>query len=430
MRPTTGPTAYVDDVVGTFVPAGRRPMIDAAYEQGRLVREGDPEWRDHVPVRVETIPVRRAGRVIAVIARHTNLLGVRTPSRLELSYLQTAADLTQMIAGGHFPAPGQRSDHADSPRVGDGFVRIDAARPGHLRQPERPVGLSQAGALRRPRGAGAGRRHPRAGAAPAPPRRGDGLGGARRTSPPRHRARHRRRDPDRPVHPAAAAGRAEWRAGAAARRDRPPAARPRAGDQGRHHPRDPPPGEEQPADGRRAAAAPGPPDRRRRGEGRAGGGGAAGRLDRDRARDAERGRRRGGRLRRDRRPARPDGDRGQCHGGAGADRAEGVVRRAVARTSPPRWRWCSPRCSRTPSSTGTPRRTPAGSRCPSAGWWAGWRWSWRTTGGGYQTISTSTPRRAWVSRSSGRSWSPSWGVDSWSPRRRQAPGRGSRSTYR
>ena len=32
-----------------------------------------------------------------------------------------------MIAGGHFPFPGQRSDHADSPRVGDGFLRIDEA---------------------------------------------------------------------------------------------------------------------------------------------------------------------------------------------------------------------------------------------------------------------------------------------------------------
>lgn len=127
MRPTTGPTAYVDDIVGTFVPVGRRPMIDTAFEQGRLVREGDPEWRDDVPVRVETIPVRRGDRVIAVVGRHTNLLGVRTPSRLELSYLQAAADLTQMIAQGHFPAPGQRSDHADSPRVGDGFLRVDAA---------------------------------------------------------------------------------------------------------------------------------------------------------------------------------------------------------------------------------------------------------------------------------------------------------------
>jgi len=126
MRPTTGPTAYVDDVVGTFLPAGRRPVLDAALEQGRLVREGDPEWRDDVPVRVETIPVRRHERVIAVVSRNTNLLGVRTPSRLELTYLQTASDLTQMIAGGYFPSAGQRSDHADTPRVGDGFLRVDA----------------------------------------------------------------------------------------------------------------------------------------------------------------------------------------------------------------------------------------------------------------------------------------------------------------
>jgi two-component system, sensor histidine kinase PdtaS len=80
-----------------------------------------------VPVRVEVIPVRRADRVVALVARNTNLLGVRTPSRLELSYLQTAAELTQMIAGGWFPQEGQRSDHADSPRVGDGFIRLDDA---------------------------------------------------------------------------------------------------------------------------------------------------------------------------------------------------------------------------------------------------------------------------------------------------------------
>jgi two-component system, sensor histidine kinase PdtaS len=32
-----------------------------------------------------------------------------------------------MISRGHFPVPGARSDHADSPRVGDGFVRVDAS---------------------------------------------------------------------------------------------------------------------------------------------------------------------------------------------------------------------------------------------------------------------------------------------------------------
>ena len=60
MRPTTGPTAYVDDILGSFAPTGRRPLVDRAYAEGRLVREGDPEWRDDVPVRNETIPVRRA----------------------------------------------------------------------------------------------------------------------------------------------------------------------------------------------------------------------------------------------------------------------------------------------------------------------------------------------------------------------------------
>jgi two-component sensor histidine kinase len=126
MRPTTGPTAFEQDVVGTFVAQGRRPLLDSAYERQRVAREGDPEWRDDVPVRVEAIPVRRGERILAVIARNTNLLGVRTPSRLELSYLQTATDLTQMISNGLLPFPGQRSDHADSPRVGDGFVRVDA----------------------------------------------------------------------------------------------------------------------------------------------------------------------------------------------------------------------------------------------------------------------------------------------------------------
>ena len=76
-------------------------------------------------MRVEAIPVRRGDRLIAVVARNTNLQGVRTPSRLELSYLQTASELSQMIAFGSFPFPGERSDHADTPRVGDGFIRVD-----------------------------------------------------------------------------------------------------------------------------------------------------------------------------------------------------------------------------------------------------------------------------------------------------------------
>jgi len=126
MRPNTGPTSYQDDMVGHLVPRGRRPLLDAALDEGRIVREGDPEWREEVPVRVESIPVRRDGRVLGVIARNTNLLTVRTPSRLELTYLQSASDLAQMIAAGSFPFPDQQVDMDASPRVGDGLIRLDA----------------------------------------------------------------------------------------------------------------------------------------------------------------------------------------------------------------------------------------------------------------------------------------------------------------
>src|ERR1700748_1739040 len=82
MRPPTGATAHVDDLVGGFIPHGRRPLLDAAHEQQRVAREGDPEWRDDIPVRVEASPVRRGSRILGLIARNPNLLGVRTPSRL------------------------------------------------------------------------------------------------------------------------------------------------------------------------------------------------------------------------------------------------------------------------------------------------------------------------------------------------------------
>lgn len=126
MRPNTGPTSYQDDMVGHLVPRGRRPLLDAAHDEGRIVREGDPEWREEVPVRVESIPVRREGRVLGVIARNTNLLTVRTPSRLELTYLQSASDLAQMIAVSSFPFANQQVDMDASPRVGDGLIRLDA----------------------------------------------------------------------------------------------------------------------------------------------------------------------------------------------------------------------------------------------------------------------------------------------------------------
>jgi two-component system, sensor histidine kinase PdtaS len=124
MRPTTAPTALPDDIVGTVRLGSEQPFLAAAFTERRVCREGDPEWTRGVPVRHETIPVSRNGQVISVIERSTNLSSARTPSRLDLAYLSAADDLTQMIAAGMFPAPGEEPALVRSPRVGDGMLQL------------------------------------------------------------------------------------------------------------------------------------------------------------------------------------------------------------------------------------------------------------------------------------------------------------------
>ncbi len=94
-----------------------------------------------------------------------------------------------MIAHGSFPAPGQRSDHADSPRVGDGFLRVDATGRVAYASPNalsvyRRLGLS---------GDLAGLLLADLTRELVPPRRRPdeetAERGARRAGPPRHRAR-------------------------------------------------------------------------------------------------------------------------------------------------------------------------------------------------------------------------------------------------
>ena len=102
-RPTTAPTAHPEDVVGTRVAAQEHPQLRRAVIERRICREEDPRWHLEVPVRRETIPVRRGDAVLAVLSRDTNLAMPRVPSPLEIAYLGSASDLCQMIADGTFP---------------------------------------------------------------------------------------------------------------------------------------------------------------------------------------------------------------------------------------------------------------------------------------------------------------------------------------
>src|ERR1700750_1753270 len=84
---------------------------------------------------------------MAVIERCTNLTSARTPSRLELTYLQGADDLARMVAEGTFPFPGADAMLVRSPRVGDGLLRLGKAGRGIYASPSaqsayRRLGLS------------------------------------------------------------------------------------------------------------------------------------------------------------------------------------------------------------------------------------------------------------------------------------------------
>ena len=126
VRPYPAQTLYVEDLVGSIMDRRERSKVAQAFGERRIVREGDPEWRDGVPIREESIPVMHEGDVIAVISAEQNLATARTPSHLELSYLRAAGSLQQMIAEGTFPfVSHEQADHELSPRVGDGFIELD-----------------------------------------------------------------------------------------------------------------------------------------------------------------------------------------------------------------------------------------------------------------------------------------------------------------
>lgn len=130
MRPYTAQTVYPEDLVGDRFAPSFRSNVTAAFDQGRIVREGAPDWSSGTPIREEAIPIPFDGEIIAVVAREGNLATVRTPSQLELNYYQSATDLSLMLAEGAFPYPGEEPERELAPRVGDGLVRLDAS--GHV----------------------------------------------------------------------------------------------------------------------------------------------------------------------------------------------------------------------------------------------------------------------------------------------------------
>ncbi|MCW3157513.1 sensor histidine kinase [Micropruina sonneratiae] len=124
VRPTTGPTALEDDVVGEDVSYDPEHLVTEAYLSRQITQTSNNQLNSGIPVDVHAIPVVLQGRVIGIVEAHTNQMGVRAPGALEDAYLEAANVLAGMVHRAEFPTGGDKSVPWVSPRVGDGAIRV------------------------------------------------------------------------------------------------------------------------------------------------------------------------------------------------------------------------------------------------------------------------------------------------------------------
>src|SRR6201999_1554799 len=128
-RPNPAPTVLLADAVGTVTHAQDIPLVTAAFKTGAIGRESQEGQQDSASdgdISIEAVPVRHDNRVAAVLT-HQTAFAARKASPLERSYLDCAGDLVPLLSEGAFPNVGDLPISRSSPRVGDGFIRLDVA---------------------------------------------------------------------------------------------------------------------------------------------------------------------------------------------------------------------------------------------------------------------------------------------------------------
>jgi two-component sensor histidine kinase len=127
MRPSTSQTLHHDDLIGRKMPEAERPVVARAFRSGEIV-EGEVALGDLADrVRMQGIPVRRDGTVIAVMTREAPLSATRRPGALERVYGDTFERFARMIVRGEYPFAAEDDIGEDAPRVGDGAILLDAS---------------------------------------------------------------------------------------------------------------------------------------------------------------------------------------------------------------------------------------------------------------------------------------------------------------
>jgi two-component sensor histidine kinase len=125
IRPTTSQTLYRSDWVGIVTQEQDRPQVARSYRLDELI-EGEIDitaLRERV--RVQCIPVRHEGRILAVLTRESAPSVGRPPGELERTYVEVFHRFARMIAAGDFPFVDEHSRSEENPRVGDGTILLD-----------------------------------------------------------------------------------------------------------------------------------------------------------------------------------------------------------------------------------------------------------------------------------------------------------------
>ncbi|MDO4887773.1 MAG: histidine kinase N-terminal domain-containing protein [Actinomycetaceae bacterium] len=120
-RPATATTFYDEDIVGV------EPMPDSFRAVEQTLVDGVKRTIQREEFQLGIYPVRRDGRVIAVIGVGRGNDRNVVPSQIQSDYSDIAESLLHMITTGEFPFYGTPTGYRHgTPRLTDGFVHLDS----------------------------------------------------------------------------------------------------------------------------------------------------------------------------------------------------------------------------------------------------------------------------------------------------------------
>ena len=145
VRPTTNQTLYRADEVGRVVDAEDRPLLARTFQHDEMIEGEAASNVLRERVRVQCIPVRRNGRLVAVMTRETPTTLGRQSGELERAYIEVFNRFARMIAVGEYPYDVEDVGTEEAPRVGDGAIVLDETRRVEFVSPNAVSALHRAG---------------------------------------------------------------------------------------------------------------------------------------------------------------------------------------------------------------------------------------------------------------------------------------------